>query len=212
MNKSSFNSEKMYTYIRGFANGAHMTDTLKALSYAREKHSGQLRKSGEPYFVHPLTMACNAISIGIREDTVIATILLHDVCEDCGVDPALLPVSDTVQHSVELLTFSVMEGETKEIAKNRYYNMIQQDRAATLTKLIDRCHNVSSMAGTFSKEKLKAYIEETRQYVLPLLRKAKTLYPEDSDILFVLKYHITSVVDSIEATMQVYETPEAQTK
>lgn len=212
MNKSSFNSEKMYTYIRGFANGAHMTDTLKALSYAREKHSGQLRKSGEPYFVHPLTMACNAISIGIREDTVIATILLHDVCEDCGVDPALLPVSDTVQHSVELLTFSVMEGETKEIAKNRYYNMIQQDRAATLTKLIDRCHNVSSMAGTFSKEKLKAYIEETRQYVLPLLRKAKTLYPEDSDILFVLKYHITSVVDSIEATMQVYETPEAQAK
>lgn len=212
MNKSSFNSEKMYTYIRGFANGAHMTDTLKALSYAREKHSGQLRKSGEPYFVHPLTMACNAISIGIREDTVIATILLHDVCEDCGVDPALLPVSDTVQHSVELLTFSVMEGETKEIAKNRYYNMIQQDRAATLTKLIDRCHNVSSMAGTFSKEKLKAYIEETRQYVLPLLRKAKSLYPEDSDILFVLKYHITSVVDSIEATMQVYETPEAQAK
>lgn len=212
MNKSSFNSEKMYTYIRGFANGAHMTETLKALSYAREKHSGQLRKSGEPYFVHPLTMACNAISIGIREDTVIATILLHDVCEDCGVDPALLPVSDTVQHSVELLTFSVMEGETKEIAKNRYYNMIQQDRAATLTKLIDRCHNVSSMAGTFSKEKLKAYIEETRQYVLPLLRKAKTLYPEDSDILFVLKYHITSVVDSIEATMQVYETPEAQAK
>ena len=212
MNKSSFNSEKMYTYIRGFSNGAHMTDTLKALSYAREKHSGQLRKSGEPYFVHPLTMACNAISIGIREDTVIATILLHDVCEDCGVDPALLPVSDTVQHSVELLTFSVMEGETKEIAKNRYYNMIQQDRAATLTKLIDRCHNVSSMAGTFSKEKLKAYIEETRQYVLPLLRKAKTLYPEDSDILFVLKYHITSVVDSIEATMQVYETPEAQAK
>ena len=212
MNKSSFNSEKMYTYIRGFANGAHMTETLKALSYAREKHSGQLRKSGEPYFVHPLTMACNAISIGIREDTVIATILLHDVCEDCGVDPALLPVSDTVQHSVELLTFSVMEGETKEIAKNRYYNMIQQDRAATLTKLIDRCHNVSSMAGTFSKEKLKAYIEETRQYVLPLLRKAKSLYPEDSDILFVLKYHITSVVDSIEATMQVYETPEAQTK
>lgn len=210
MNKSSFSSEKMYTYIRGFANGAHMTETLKALSYAREKHSGQLRKSGEPYIVHPLTMACNAISIGIREDAVIATILLHDVCEDCGVDPALLPVSEAVRHSVELLTFSVMEGETKEIAKNRYYNMIQQDRAATLTKLIDRCHNVSSMAGTFSKEKLKAYIEEARQYVLPLLRKAKTLYPEDSDILFVLKYHITSVVDSIEATMQVYETIETQ--
>ena len=210
MNKTGYNSEKMYTFIRGFASGAQLKETLSALSYAREKHSGQLRKSGEPYIVHPLTMACNAISIGIREDDVLATILLHDVCEDCGVDPALLPVSDPVKHSVELLTFSVMEGETKEIAKNRYYNMILQDRAATLTKLIDRCHNVSSMAGTFSKEKLRAYIEETRQYVLPLLRKAKVKYPADSDMLFVLKYHITSVVDSIEATMQVYEGSETQ--
>jgi len=98
-----------------------------------------------------------------------------------------------------------MEGETKEIAKNRYYNLLLQSREAAMTKLIDRCHNVSSMAGTFSVEKLKAYIEETRHYVLPLLRKVKNLYPEESDILFVLKYHIVSVVDSIEATIQVFE-------
>ena len=208
MGNSVFNSEKMYTYIRGFANGSNMPQTLKALSFAREKHSGQLRKSGDPYIVHPLTMACNALSIGIREDEVIAAILLHDVCEDCDVSLEELPVSDAVRHSVGLLTFTVMDGETKEIAKNRYYNLILQDRPATLAKLIDRCHNVSSMAGTFSKEKLKAYIEETRQYVLPLLRKAKAQYPADSDVLFILKYHITSVVDSIEATMQVYETAE----
>ena len=58
---------------------------------------------------------------------------------------------------------------------------------------------------TFSVEKLKSYIEETRHYVLPLLRKVKNQYPEDSDILFVLKYHIVSVVDSIDATIQVFE-------
>ena len=40
---------------------------------------------------------------------------------------------------------------------------------------------------------------------LPLLRKVKNQYPEDSDILFVLKYHIVSVVDSIDATIQVFE-------
>lgn len=62
--------------------------------------------------------------------------------------------------------------------------------------------NVSSMAGTFSKEKLTAYIEETRHYVLPLLRKAKAVYPNDSDVLFALKYHICSVVDSVEAMMK----------
>lgn len=205
MGATIYNHEKMYTYVKGFATGAGMKETLKALSFAREKHSGQLRKDGQPYIVHPLTMACNALGMGIRDDAVVATILLHDVCEDCGVTLVELPVSQTVKRGVELMTFRVMEGETKEIAKNRYYNMLLQSREATLTKLIDRCHNVSSMAGTFSVAKLKAYIEETRQYVLPLLKKAKSVYPEDADMLFLLKYHIVSVVDSIEATIRVFE-------
>ena len=209
MNGKTFDHEKMYTFLRGYASGANMKDTLKALTFAREKHSGQRRRSGEPYIVHPLTMACNAVSMGIREDAVVATILLHDVCEDCGVDAAQLPVSDTVRRAVDLMTFRVMEGETKEIAKNRYYNMLLQSREASITKLIDRCHNVSSMAGTFSVEKLKSYIEETRHYVLPLLRKVKNQYPEESDILFMLKYHIVSVVDSIDATIQVFEQEKA---
>jgi GTP pyrophosphokinase len=195
----------MYTYIKGFATGAAMKETLKALSFAREKHTGQLRKSGQPYIVHPLTMACNAVSMGIKDDAVVATILLHDVCEDCGVSVAELPVNQTVKRGVELMTFRIMDGESKEIAKNRYYNMLIQSREATLTKLIDRCHNVSSMAGAFSVAKLKSYIEETRQYVLPLLRKAKDVYPEDADMLFLLKYHIVSVVDSIEATIHIFE-------
>ena len=114
---TTFNPEKMYTYLRGYASGAGMKETLKALAFAREKHNGQFRKSGEPYIVHPLTMACNAVSMGIREDAVIATILLHDVCEDCGVSVGELPVSDAVKHAVDLMTFRVMEGETKEIAK-----------------------------------------------------------------------------------------------
>ena len=205
MGSTVYNHEKMYTYIKGFATGASMKETLKALSFAREKHSGQLRKSGQPYIVHPLTMACNAVSMGLRDDTVVATILLHDVCEDCGVSMAELPVSQKVKRGVELMTFRVMDGESKEIAKNRYYNMLLESREATLTKLIDRCHNVSSMAGTFSVAKLKSYIEETRHYVLPLLKKAKDVYPEDADMLFLLKYHIVSVVDSIEATIQIFE-------
>ena len=196
----------MYTYIRGYASGLHMTQTLQALTFAKQKYSGQLRKSGEPYFVHPLTMACNALGMGIRDDDAIATILLRDVCEDCDVTPDELPVTDAVKHSVDLVTLRIMDGETQEIAKNRYYNMLLEDREATLCKLIDRCHNVSSMAGTFSIEKLKSYISETREYVLPILRKAKEKYPADSDALFILKYHITSVVDSIIATLQAIET------
>ena len=210
MGATVYNHEKMYTYIKGYATGTGMKETLKALAFAREKHAGQLRKDGQPYIVHPLTMACNALGMGIKDDTVVVTILLHDVCEDCGVSVAELPMSQPVKRGVELMTFRIMDGETKEIAKNRYYNMILQSREATLTKLIDRCHNVSSMAGTFSVAKLKSYIEETRHYVLPLLKKAKSVYPEDAEMLFLLKYHIVSVVDSIDATIQVFEKESAR--
>ena len=110
---SRFSAEKMYTYIRGYASGANMHETLKSLVFARKKHKGQFRKSGEPYIVHPLTMACNALSLGIRDDEVVATILLHDVCEDCDVGIQELPVNDCVRHSVELKTFEVMTGEPK---------------------------------------------------------------------------------------------------
>lgn len=200
-----FNAEKMYTYLRGYATGQKMQQTLSALTFAREKHKDQLRKSGEPYIIHPLTMACNAVSLGINDDDIIATILLHDVCEDCGVPIEELPVGDVVKRGVELMTFKVMDGETKETAKVRYYNLIPTSKQAVMTKLIDRCHNVSSMAGTFSIEKLKSYIEETRTFVLPLLRKAKMKYPNEADALFVLKYHIVSVVDAIDYTIKTYE-------
>ena len=150
-------------------------------------------------------MACNALALGLREDDLIATILLHDVCEDCGVLPEELPVNENVQHAVDLMTFRVLPGETKDQAKDRYYENLLQSREASICKLVDRCHNVSSMAGAFSVEKLKSYIEETRHYVVPLLRKVKLAYPEDSEILFVLKYHMLSVVDSIDATLQAAE-------
>lgn len=197
------NCEKMYTYIRGYANGRNMTQTLNALPFAREMHKDQKRKSGQPYFVHPLSMACNALAMGLNDDNLIAAILLHDVCEDCGVKVEDLPVNDAVKHTVALLTFNVMDGCDKETALHRYYNKIAESRDAMLVKLIDQCHNVSTMAGTFTMKKIINYIEETRKYVLPLYRQAKELYPEDSNALYVLKYHIISVIDSLEAAIEV---------
>ena len=41
MSKSVFSPDKMYTYIRGFATALRMEQTLKALTFSREKHQGQ---------------------------------------------------------------------------------------------------------------------------------------------------------------------------
>lgn len=88
----TFNPERMFTRIRGFAQAKGWTDTLSALGFARKAHMGQDRKDGLPYIVHPLTMACHAIALGVHDDCVVAALLLHDVPEDCGVDARDLPV------------------------------------------------------------------------------------------------------------------------
>ena len=49
---------------------------MQALNYARKLHKGQARKSGEPYIIHPLTMACQAVSMGVNDDNIVAAILL----------------------------------------------------------------------------------------------------------------------------------------
>lgn len=190
-----FDYQKEFTYVKGFAMGAMMPETIRMLNYARAKHSTQTRKTGEPYISHPLTMACHAISMGIRDDIIIAGCLAHDICEDCGVAIEDLPGSDDLRKVVGLLT------KNSTMTTREYYDGIATDIRAIFVKLIDRCHNVSSMAGVFSEAKLKEYIEETRDYVIPLIRKAKDEYPEYSGILFILKYHIQSITDAIELTL-----------
>ena len=194
--------EKMYTFLRGVATGGHMYETLKALPYARACHQGQTRKSGEPYIIHPEKMACEAISLGLGFDSLLAVCLLHDCAEDCGIKVDDLPMSDAVKRGVQLMTFEVLDGETKEAAKARYYNNMIQSREATLCKIIDRTHNVSTMSGAFTEQKMVAYIAETRTYVLPLIKRAKEIYPQDANVMFALKFHISSVIDSVENMMK----------
>ena len=54
----------------------------KAYRFAEKAHAGQLRKSGEPYFVHPLTVAGILAKLMLDAPTIAAG-LLHDTVEDC---------------------------------------------------------------------------------------------------------------------------------
>lgn len=195
---STFDSSKIYTYLKGYAMALGWKDTLAALSFARDAHKSQLRKGGEPYIIHPLTVASHAVSLGIKEDPVIAAAILHDVVEDCQVALEALPVSEETKDIVRRLTH--IKGEPLE----PYYREIGESRAASLVKLLDRCDNVSTMAGVFSIEKIKQYISETREYVMPLLRQTKDKWPADGDALFILKYHITSVIDGLDLCINAF--------
>ena len=195
-----FSEKHMYTLIKGYASSKNWTNTLSALKYARSSHDGQTRKGdfAIPYITHPLNIACHAMSLEIEEDEVIAAALLHDVCEDCDILPEELPVSEEVQEAVRLLTRIPMEGESREDTLQRYYGRLIKNRQATIVKLLDRCNNVSFMTFAFPDDKIRDYIAETRTYVLPLLEEARTRYPVYGNAYFLVKYHICSVINSID--------------
>jgi GTP pyrophosphokinase len=187
----------MMEYLKEYINLHHMEQSKIALEVAVCMHRDQKRAGGLPYIIHPLTMACHAISLGQDDDILIAVILLHDVCEDCGVEPEKLPVNDRVLNGVKCMTKISKKGETKKDSMVRYMKQLRQSREACLVKLFDRCNNVSSMMGAFSGQKVTSYIQETKEYIYPLIEHVKATYPEYQKAVFALEYHITSVLDSI---------------
>lgn len=203
MQQTQYNVDKMYTYLKGYITGANFVESMKALSYARKKHDGQIRKDGTPYIVHPLQMACYAVALGIRDDYIIATILLHDVCEDCGVHYEDLPVCDTVKNAVRYMTIEYVDGEDKQVTKARYFRDLIKNKIALIVKGLDRYMNLRSMAAVFDNARIEKNVKETYDLLLPVLRQGREVYPEFSNILYVLRENIRSVNDTLIAAYKI---------
>ena len=137
-------------------------------------------------------MACHALAMGLEEDELLAAILLHDVCEDCGVPPEELPVCEEVRRIVALVT---KPEDRKAYSEEEYYKAILREPKACLVKCIDRCNNVSGMALGFTPERVKKYVKETEEWYPRLLRVVKAV-PEYNNAAWLLSYQIRSVLQT----------------
>lgn len=195
-----FNEERMYTYVKAYAAFKNLPQTSRVLPYARELHAGQVRrgKDSVPYIYHPLLIACHALALGLDEDNLISTALLHDVCEDCGVPVEELPVNEETKEAVSLMTKPKYKGPKSDQYYETYYAGIEKNPIASLVKLLDRCNNISSMATGFSRERMVGYIKETERWIYPLLHHTKHSFPQYSNQIFLIKYHMTSLVETLK--------------
>lgn len=194
-NARLFDEVRMSAFLKGKLGAGEYPNALKALSFAKEKHAGQLRKPEElniPYIIHPLTMACHALAMGLRDDVLLAAILLHDVCEDCGVAPEDLPVCSEAQEIVRLVT---KPKDRTKFSEEAYYGAILDNSEACLIKCIDRCNNLSGMAVGFKPNKIRKYIAETEEWYPSLLRVVKSI-PEYNNAAWLMSYQIRSLIQT----------------
>ncbi len=194
-----FDEKRMYTYVKAYVTAKKLYQAARVLPYARDKHEGQVRKGEDkvPYIYHPLLLTCHALSLGLDEDNLLSACLLHDVCEDCEVLVDELPTNDVTKEAVALLTKDKEVTRASEEGLASYYNKISENRIASIVKILDRCNNISSMTTSFTDKRMAQYIQETEKYIYPLMDKTANEYPEHSNQIFLIKYHMTSVVEAI---------------
>jgi RelA/SpoT family (p)ppGpp synthetase len=158
--------------------------TKEALDLALVAHQGQMRKSGEPYIVHPILVAVITASIS-NDETMVQAALLHDVVEDTSYT-----LSDIVERFGEDVAYMV-EGLTKivEIRDEELVPSGSDDRliSSALTfrkmliasikdirvlviKLCDRLHNMLTL-DALPPHKQKRIAEETLVVYAPIAHR-----------------------------------------
>ena len=201
-------------YLKGLAKGAGFMQTLKAINVASQLHQGQKRKLGEDYIEHPMRVAKELISLKLYDDKLLAAALLHDVLEDCNLSEFDLNekygIDKDIVEIVKILTKNSCQAPKDSAVDTTgvYYSKILNNHYATLVKISDRCHNVSTMVEAFTKNKIKSYIKETEDYVIPLCKLAVVKYPEYSDEIFAMRYHIESVCYALTVCIDALESKE----
>lgn len=191
--------EKSYYFILGVSFGGKYWNTQKALAVAKKMHEGQYRRGGAEYIVHPLRVCSLLISLGFEDDILFSAALLHDVVEDVEYiknNPDRLVKEFGISEDVLKVVMLLSKNET--ISKEEYFRHIKEDWRALIIKLSDRCNNVSTLQ-CFTREKMQKYIDETKEYILPLCKYGKTTYPQYSGLITAMKYHITSNCETAQA-------------
>lgn len=148
----------------------------KAYEFADQAHAGQVRKSGEPYILHPLAVAEILVDMQLDATTLEAA-LLHDVVEDTTV--TLEDVRETFGFTCAMLVDSLTKLEkiqfkTKEEQQNANYRKMivamAQDLRVILIKLADRLHNMRTLKYQ-SEDRQRKIAEETLEIYCPLAHR-----------------------------------------
>jgi guanosine-3',5'-bis(diphosphate) 3'-pyrophosphohydrolase len=157
----------------------------QALDYARDKHEGQFRRSGEPFIEHPIHVATYLADLSLDAQTIAAG-LLHDVVEDCGVtvddirerfdnDVAVLVDGVTKLTRLDLLapghgTSAPVTDDGQAASLRKMLVAMAEDIRVVLIKLADRLHNMQTL-GALQPHRRVEIARETLDVYAPLAHR-----------------------------------------
>ncbi|MGO5549515.1 RelA/SpoT family protein [Wansuia hejianensis] len=169
--------EELITSVKKYHPSADLSLIEKAYRMADGAHKGQVRKSGEPYIIHPLCVAIILADLELDKESIAAG-LLHDVVEDTimtkeelagefGGEVALL-----VDGVTKLGQLNYSADKIEEQAENlrKMFLAMARDIRVILVKLADRLHNMRTLK-YMSPEKQKEKARETMDIYAPIAQR-----------------------------------------
>lgn len=163
--------------------------------YAFTAHDGVIRKTGEPYIMHPVSVACVLADLHMDVPTILAA-LLHDVVEDTAV------TTEDIKQKFGQQVAELVDGVTKldkiefqsasQAQAENFRKMLlamSQDVRVILVKLADRLHNMQTL-DAMKPEKKKLIAKETLEIYAPIANRLglNSIYQELEDLSFKYLY------------------------
>ena len=165
--------EDLVALVRNYNPRSNADLIRKAYAYGMEMHDGQWRKSGEPYFTHPVAVAAILTEQNL-DDATIVTALLHDTIEDTKSTYTEIErlfgheVAELVDGVTKLTNLQLSSAQNEQAENFRKLFMaMSRDLRVILVKLADRLHNMRTIK-SMKPEKQAQKARETMDIYAPL--------------------------------------------